>query len=226
MNSNDNYIESESEILMSTNEMIQELTKKIDDLSQRVQFLENNLNDSQSIMDDDQFFIKEKKKFSWVGEFLFYVFLVFIVLGLLLIKTNSSGRPTSFAGYSMFTVLTSSMEDEIPKGSLVITKNVDANSLKIGDDITYMSSETSTITHRIIAIVEKDEKTGKRAFETKGTMNEKADKDLVPSSNIVGKVVFHSKSLGDLAFFVSKNWPLIIFSLVVIFIFGGVVKKY
>lgn len=220
--------EDESKEPLSTDEILQELTKKIDDLSLKVETLEEKIDNNSKIISSDEFPVKlqkKKKKLYWIGEMLFYALLIFIVLGAFLIKSNSDGRPTSFAGYSMFTVLTGSMESEIPKGSFVITKYAEPESLKIGDDITYMANETTTVTHRIIAIVEKYQDTGKRAFETKGIMNAKPDKKLVPASNVVGKVVFHSKLLGDMADFVGKNWPFIIFVLIVVFVIGGVLKK-
>lgn len=158
---------------------------------------------------------KSKKKFVWIGELFFYSMLILLVLGAFFIRSSSKGRPISIAGYSAFTVLTGSMENEIPKGSLVISKSVDPNTLKIGDDITFMSGPTSTITHRIIGITEKYLDTNARAFETQGIMNANPDKEPVPAVNVVGKVVYHNKRMGDIANFVGDNWPFIIFILVV-----------
>lgn len=220
--------ENESKKNMNTDEILQELTKKIDDLSLKVENLERILDNNINVEGNEkksQTTAKKKKKLFWVGEIAFYALLICIVLGAFLIKSNGDGRPTSFAGFSMFTVLTGSMEGEIPKGSFVITKYVEPENLEIGDDITYMASETTTITHRIIGITERYQNTGKRAFETQGIMNAKPDKNLVPASNVVGKVVFHSKFLGGIADFIGKNWPFVIFVMVVIFIIGCVLKK-
>ena len=159
---------------------------------------------------------KEKGRFWWLGEAVFYLVLVVVIVGAFLIKSNSGGRPTLIAGFSGFTVLTSSMEDTIPKGSLVITKAVDPKNLKIGDDITYMSGATSTITHRIIEIRENYMDSNIRAFITKGTMNKNPDKNPVVAANVVGKVVFHSKVLGAIAAFLSKNWPIVLFIMVIL----------
>ena len=167
---------------------------------------------------------QEKKKYGWIGEALFYVLILGMVFGAFLIRSNSNGRPIVIAGYSAFTVLTSSMESEIPKGSLVFTKAVDPETLQIGDDITYMSGPTSTITHRIIGITEKYLDTNERAFETKGVMNAEADKKLVPAANVVGKVIYHSEILGQMATFAGQNWPLLVFFVVVIVIFFIVLK--
>lgn len=162
---------------------------------------------------------KEKKKktaIGIVGDVLFYVVILGVVFGAFFLRMGSGGQPTMIAGYSGMTVLTSSMEDVYPKGSLIITQRVDADELQIGDDITYMISETSSITHRIIGITEDYLNTGERAFETQGTMNEKPDKDPVAAANVVGKVIFCSKPLGQAASFVTDNWPILLFSVVVL----------
>lgn len=159
---------------------------------------------------------KKKKAISVLTSVLFYVIIIAMVFGAFLLKSGSGGRPTMIAGFSAFTVLTSSMEDVYPKGSLIITRSVDAKDLKVGDDITYMVSETSSITHRIIGITENFQDTGERAFETKGVMNPNPDKDPVAASNVVGRVIFHSKALGSMAAFVKSNWPLLLFLVVVL----------
>ena len=133
-----------------------------------------------------------KKKHPWIGDLIFYILLFGMVIGALILKDIHKDIPKSIAGISIFTVLTSSMENEIPKGSLVVAKYMEPSELKIGDDITFMISETTTITHRIIGIVENYEQTGQRAFETKGTMNKDKDKLPVPAVNVIGKVVYHN----------------------------------
>lgn len=172
---------------------------------------------------------KEKKKgnkaVSIISNILFYVVIVAIVLGAFLLRSTSKGRPFMLAGYSMANVLTSSMEDVYPKGSLIITKSVDAKELKVGDDITFMVNENTSFTHRIIGITENYQGTGERAFETKGTTNKNPDKEMVVAANVVGKVVFHSKALGNIANFMKANWIFVIFVLVVIMALIFVLKR-
>lgn len=159
---------------------------------------------------------KTRKRFWWIGETIFYILLVALVLTTFFLRSNADGKPTVFAGFSAFVVETGSMESEIPKGSLVITKRIDAEQLEIGDDITFMSNPTTTVTHRIIGITENFSETGKRGFETQGVMNKHPDKNIVPADNVVGKVVFHSEVLGTIANFISANWPFLIFAIVII----------
>lgn len=158
---------------------------------------------------------KKATAVSVLGNILFYLVLIGVVVGAFLAK-SSGGQPTVIAGYSAFTVLSSSMEDTYPKGSLIITHSVDPSTLEVGDDITYMVSTTSSITHRIIGITENYLDTGARAFETQGTMNEKPDKEPVAAANVVGEVVFCSALLGQAASFIKANWPLLIFFVLVL----------
>ena len=111
---------------------------------------------------------------------------------------------------SAFTVLSGSMESEIPKGSLVVTKQVDPSELQIGDDITYLSNPTTTITHRIVGITENYADTGQRAFTTQGVMNSAPDKQPVPAANVVGKVMYHSLFVGRAVSFLKEHWLVLL----------------
>ena len=153
-----------------------------------------------------------------IGEIVFYGLLLLLIVAALFVRTTSDGAPKSLAGYSGMIVLTESMQSEIPKGSLVIAQQVDPETLQIGDDITYMANQTTSVTHRIIGIIEDYEGTGQRAFQTQGTMNDQPDKQLVPAINVVGKVVFHSETLGVVASFIGSYWPLLLFALAVVFV--------
>lgn len=165
-----------------------------------------------------------KKKSLW-KDVAFYAVLVALVIGVLIFKSNGNGAPTSFAGYSAFTVLSESMQSEIPKGSLVITKQIEPQGLNIGDDITYMNGPDTTVTHRIIGIIEQYQDTGQRAFITKGIMNDDPDKAPVPAVNIVGKVVFHDYTLGQILEFIQQYWYFIILFLVLFSGFFVAIRK-
>ncbi len=167
----------------------------------------------------------KEKKSSWLSDIGFIVLIIVIIGGAFMLRASFGGKPFTLAGFSAFTVLTSSMEDVIPKDSLVITKSTDPNVLQIGDDITYMSGPSSTITHRIIGIQENYAQTNARGFETKGTMNPEPDKEIVPAANVVGKVIWHSALLGKIANLIRKNWPYILFVMIVLTILMSVLRK-
>lgn len=123
---------------------------------------------------------------------------------------NETSGPNSIGGYCAFIVLTSSMEDTIPKDSFVLTKKVDVQTLKIGDDITYLFTPVTTVTHRIVEIMEKDPATGERSFITQGTMNEFPDEQPVYAQNIVGKVIFHNYFIGHSMKWIGEYWYILV----------------
>ena len=168
---------------------------------------------------------KKQQRVARAKDAIYYLVLVILVSAVLIVNIFSGEGVRSFAGFSAFMVKSSSMEDVYPKNSIILTHRVEPSKLKIGDDITFFSNATTTITHRIIAVYEDYEQTGQRGFETKGTMNEKPDKDIVPAINVIGKVVFCSALIGSLLVFIGKNWPLLIFFAVVIVALVLVLKK-
>lgn len=159
-----------------------------------------------------------------VGNVVFYAVLLLLVVGVFVLRSGNDGAPVSLAGYTAQVVLTGSMEDAIPKGSLVLSKKVDAATLQIGDDITFLTGPTTTVTHRIVGIIERYGETNQRAFQTQGVMNDAPDREPVAAVNVVGKVVFHSLPLGRVATFLSANWPLVLFLAVLVIVFVSILQ--
>ncbi len=162
---------------------------------------------------------RRKRLHKAVGNVLFYLALALALVAAVFIRAARAGAPTSVAGYSGMLVLTESMQDAIPKGSLIITKSVPPEELQIGDDITYMVSPTTSVTHRIVDI--RPQSDGAPIIQTKGVNNPNPDTP-VAVENIVGKVIYHSLFLGLLAKALSDNWPLLVFLLAVWTVLGKV----
>lgn len=93
------------------------------------------------------------------------------------------------------TVLTGSMEPEIPVGSVVMIRPVDPGTLRVGDVATYQVSPGREvfITHRIVRI---DDSTSPASFVFKGDANRGEDTEPVPAGAIRGQVWFHVPHLG------------------------------
>jgi len=137
---------------------------------------------------------KRKNAFLILSDVIFYAAVVFI---LFTIATSSqNGSPRMFWGYSYFTVLTSSMQSEIPKGSFILVKQVEPGELKVGDDITYIRSDNNTVTHKIINIYTNYADSGELGFQTQGVNNALPDENVVYAQNVVGKVVYSVPRLG------------------------------
>ena len=161
-----------------------------------------------------------KKEYD-IYDLIYYLALV-VILTTILISSCTEGVKT-ICGYSFMTVLTSSMQDEIPQGSLVVNKMVDTSTLEVGDDITYLSGANTTITHRIVDVITDDD--GNLYFQTQGIMNEYTDPQLVSSDNVVGIVVFHNLLLGKIVTCVKKYIFLVILFTVVLTGLYVVLKK-
>jgi len=161
---------------------------------------------------------RRKSVFDVISDILFYLALLAIIITILTSGQKNDGSPRTFMGYSYFTVLTASMQSELPKGSLIFVKHTESYDLEIGDNITFMRDASTSVTHKIIDIYENHENTGVRGFQTKGTNNTNPDKDIVFGENIIGKVVFMLPNVGAAISYLSENIYVvyIIFGLFVI----------
>ena len=168
---------------------------------------------------------RKRQGLKLAGNIVFYSALVFLIISALFIRTTSNGSPRSLAGFTGMVVLSGSMQAEIPKGSLVIAQQVDPKTLQIGDDITFMANPTTTVTHRLIGSIEDYEDTGQRAFQTQGIMHDEPDAQPVPAVNVVGKVIFHSEVLGQIAGFMGQYWLFILFAAAVVIGLTVILKR-
>ncbi|HIT89201.1 MAG TPA: signal peptidase I [Candidatus Merdenecus merdavium] len=156
--------------------------------------------------------------------FIFYV-AVALFFVLLYLQTGDGKTSKSIMGYSVFSVLTSSMESEIPQGSLVLTKYVPPSSIAIGDDITFINQDERIITHRVINIYENYEESGQYGFVTKGIENAMADDDIVYGGNMIGKVIWHKAKIGNGILYIKNHFSLVIIMAVLFMILGMCIKK-
>ena len=99
-------------------------------------------------------------------------------------------------GLTPYVVLSGSMEPTYHTGSLIYDKKVDPFTLKEGDVITFMVSEDTLATHRIVGVVPDEDEPGTIRFRTKGDANDAEDGTLVQNKNVVGTPVFTIPYLG------------------------------
>lgn len=107
-------------------------------------------------------------------------------------------------GYQPFAVLSGSMEPEYAVGDLIYVKESDPYSLKEGDVITYMLSEDTVSTHRIVGVVPDEGDPTVIRFRTKGDANDIEDGTLVHYKNVIGKPHFSLPLLGYVASYISS----------------------
>lgn len=163
---------------------------------------------------------KGRNVFAFISNIVFYLAIVMIMITVLS-SGSENGSPKTLFGYSYFTVISKSMQDEIPMGSFILVKHIDAGNLEIGDTITYIRDRNTSVTHKIVGIYENYNKSGARGFQTKGVNNVNPDSDVVYEANVVGKVIFSVPYLGAAMSWLAVNVYLvfIIFGLCVIISF-------
>lgn len=136
--------------------------------------------------------------------FVVYGFLVIYVAFVLFQRfTNNS----SFMGYRFFNVATGSMIPVYNINDVIIVKETDVTTLKVGDDVAYKGTraglEGKIITHRIIKIEE--DNNGKLIFFTQGVNSEYADPSI-NGNQILGKVEGKLFFINDLNHVVKSNF--------------------
>jgi signal peptidase len=99
----------------------------------------------------------------------------------------------NFFGYSVFRVVTGSMEPTIAPGALLISQEVPIDQIQVGDIVCFRSREANmlgkSITHRVIGIIENGSQI---CLETRGDANPVADVLPVLQSNLIGKVIAYT----------------------------------
>ena len=98
------------------------------------------------------------------------------------------------AGYSVFRVVTGSMEPTLPVNSLVISHQTPIDSIAQGDIVVFYSptgivGRDRIVTHRVVSILHQD---GVTALETRGDANPVADSYLIGEQRLIGKVVWYT----------------------------------
>lgn len=127
-----------------------------------------------------------------------------LIFALLVCLQRFSNNSIALFNYRMFSVVTGSMVPMYDIGDVLICKEVDVETLKVGDDISYFGKsgayKDKVITHRIIKI-ETDEN-GELSFYTKGIATKTID-PIVKEDQIYGKITKKAVFLSALYKFIS-----------------------
>lgn len=103
-------------------------------------------------------------------------------------------------GIRIYGVMTGSMTPAYPVGGVVYVKGMEAESIQVGDVITYrMGTDTEYfMTHRVVEMAD-------GFFRTKGDANEAADPEPVSYERLIGRVVFYLPGYAKVADFVDST---------------------
>jgi len=159
-------------------------------------------------------------------DILLYTAVVFILITTI-IFSGASNKKFSIFGYSGFTVLSGSMQSEIPEGSFVLVKKVEPGSISVGDDITFIrKKDNSAVTHRVTNIYENYGENGELGFQTQGTDNTNPDQDVIFANDIIGVVKLTVPGLGAVLNYISINIGFLCVVLGVLFILTVLTRKF
>ena len=150
-----------------------------------------------------------KKIFKYI---ILNILIILFIINLIL----SFEENTHIFGIYMFNIVSESMEPTLKINDVVVVKKCEATQLQKGDIITFQQ-DGRTISHRILDIT-KDKNIIK--FRTKGDNNEIPDSDLVPESQVYGKVVFSIKKIGKIISYIQNIRGLIniVFFVIIVYI--------
>ena len=103
-------------------------------------------------------------------------------------------------GFKCYTVISGSMKPEYNVGDLLYVKDVDVNTIKVSDPITFILNEDLVVaTHRVVRIDAENQR-----FYTKGDANEIEDSEPVHFNNVIGVPQFSIPKLGYVSDFVQN----------------------
>ena len=137
-----------------------------------------------------------KKAIKLVFKILYQILIVlcFILILIIVLQkvTNSNG---SIAGYRIFRVITGSMIPQYDVGEVVISKEINPNKIKVGDDIVYMGTygeyNGKIIMHEVVRI-DKDENGNNTNFHAKGLNANSIEDPQIKADQIYGVVKLKS----------------------------------
>ena len=150
------------------------------------------------------------------------LFLVLIGFVLSVCLQRFSNNRLSIFNYRMFTVISGSMEPRYNIGDVLFAKEVEPESIKVGDTISYLGTQNSfrdkVVTHEVTKIEKTD---GKYYFHTKGLTNLVED-PIVSEDQLYGKVIYKSVIISLVYKIVSTNIGFYLFIIVpILYIIGS-----
>lgn len=105
-------------------------------------------------------------------------------------------------------VRSGSMEPALPVGSVVLIRPLEAESISVGDIITYrQQGSPDFVTHRVAEVLEGEDGP---SFRTKGDANEEADTPPVPADSVAGRVWVDIPYLGHAAQYARQPWGILL----------------
>lgn len=160
--------------------------------------------------------IKENKVLKLIWNILYTLMFVLVILMLIVvIMQRASNNTIAIGGFRMFSVATGSMVPVYEVGDILISKEIDVEDIKVGDDIVYLGEKGSfkgkVVTHRVISIEQQED--GNYKIITQGVANNTQDPEI-NQTQVYGKVICNVKILSWIAKIVRNVYTFYILLLV------------
>lgn len=164
--------------------------------------------------------LKGNKILKIIGNILYTLMIIIVILMLVVvIMQRTTNNNITICGIRMFSVATGSMVPVYNVGDILISREVEPEKIKVGDDIVYMGKtgtfKNKIVTHRVISIEAQDD--GNYKVVTQGVANNAADPEI-DQTQIYGKIIYKVHSLSFLGKMVRNVYTIY----VIIFIFIGI----
>lgn len=147
---------------------------------------------------------------------VFYVsvFIMMSVFILAVLLGNKEKNGIVLGSFSLFTVLTGSMNPTFDAGSIIITQRTDAAKLQTGDILTYRPLDNDTlVTHRIVEVIHDN---SGYSYITRGDANNIDDLSPVPYESTVGRVIFWANGIGTALLYIRTPRGIVSIGIIVV----------
>lgn len=144
--------------------------------------------------------IKENKKLKIISNIAYIILFIIVVMMLIVVALQRiTNNNLAVGGYRVFSVATGSMIPVYEVGDILVSEEIKAQDIKVGDDIVYKGEKGSfkdkVITHRVISIEKQED--GNYKIITKGVANDEQDPEII-QTQVYGKIVYKIKTLSFL----------------------------
>ena len=135
--------------------------------------------------------IKENKILKLIGNILYtLMFLIVVFMLIIVVMQRTTNNSLTLGGFRMFSVATGSMVPVYNVGDILISKEIDAEDIKVGDDLVYQGKQGTfagkVVTHRVNSIEKQED--GNYKIITQGVANNAEDPEI-DQTQVYGKII-------------------------------------
>ena len=172
--------------------------------------------------------IKENKVLKFIGNAIYTLMFVLVALMLVVVVMQRvTNNNITVGGIRIFSVATGSMVPVYEVGDILVSREIEAEKIKVGDDLVYVGKEgtfkNKVVTHRVNSVEKQDD--GNYKIITQGIANN-AEDPQIDQTQVLGKVMFKMHILSFVGKLIRNIYMfyVLLFIPVVILIYRNVKK--